>query len=265
MCPLWFLANVTFNYSLAYTSVSSNTIISNTSSLFTFVLGLCIGIDNFSFLRLTAICCSIAGVILVTFSDQSSSSEGKDTLIGNLLTLFSAFMYGCYTTLLKKSIREDDNSAPMPLLFGFVGLFNFLALWPLFFVVHFTGIEPFQLPDWNVLLMLLGNGLIGTVLSDLLWAMSVVFTSPVVSTIGLSLTIPLAILADIVIGKKHLNSILPLYWLGSCLVVLSFMIVNISYQLRGRIKQIDQPDFLERIKNYLKKRKSRLRNEELSP
>ncbi len=263
MCPLWFAANVMFNYSLAYTSVSSNTIISTTSSLFTFILGLILGIDNFSFLRLAAIGCSITGVTLVTLSDTQVSKDAKNALVGNTLSLLSAFAYGCYTTVLKKSVPEDDKSAPMPLIFGFVGVFNFLVLWPLFFPVHFSGLEPFEFPSIYVFLMLLGNGLIGTVLSDLLWALSVVYTSPVVSTIGLSLTIPLAILADLILGKKLVESILPLYWVGSCLVILAFVIVNVSYQLTGRIKSIDQPGFLDRIKEFIKNnRYKRMRMEE---
>lgn len=37
ICPLWFVANFTYNLSLAMTSVTSNTIISTTSSLWTFI------------------------------------------------------------------------------------------------------------------------------------------------------------------------------------------------------------------------------------
>eukprot|EP00899_Mesostigma_viride_P002739 jgi/Mesvir1/12466/Mv00618-RA.1 len=38
ICPLWFSAQLMFNYSLSMTSVTSNTILSSTSSLFTFFL-----------------------------------------------------------------------------------------------------------------------------------------------------------------------------------------------------------------------------------
>ncbi len=53
---------------------------------------------------------------------------------------------------------------------GFVGLFDALAILPLVIVWHYTGIEDFQLPPtttvWTLLLV---NGFIGTVLSELLW------------------------------------------------------------------------------------------------
>ncbi|KAF9604821.1 hypothetical protein IFM89_010362 [Coptis chinensis] len=40
ICPFWFLAQLTFNLSLKYTTVTSNTILSTASSLFTFFLAL---------------------------------------------------------------------------------------------------------------------------------------------------------------------------------------------------------------------------------
>jgi solute carrier family 35, member F5 len=38
----------------------------------------------------------------------------------------------------------------MQLFFGFVGLVNVATLWPLGLVVHFLGVEPFELPqNWK--------------------------------------------------------------------------------------------------------------------
>ena len=35
----------------------------------------------------------------------------------------------------------------MQLFFGFVGLFNILACWPIGIVLHFTGVERFEVPS----------------------------------------------------------------------------------------------------------------------
>jgi len=52
----WFFSNTAYNYALSYTSVASDTIISNTSCLFTFLFGLLIGVEtHFSFLRFVLI------------------------------------------------------------------------------------------------------------------------------------------------------------------------------------------------------------------
>ena len=49
---------------------------------------------------------------------------------------------------MKKRIG-DESRVDMILFFGFVGAFNMVALWPAFFVLHYTGIETFELPPTN--------------------------------------------------------------------------------------------------------------------
>lgn len=103
--------------------------------------------------------CSIAGVVLVSLADSSYPRPGTGTkpadlqlpppnpLLGDSLALISAMFYALYVSLLKVWIRNESR-VDMQLFFGFVGLFNTIALWPLGFVVHFLGVEPFELP-WN--------------------------------------------------------------------------------------------------------------------
>lgn len=58
----------------------------------------------------------------------------------------------------------------MYLLLGFVGLFDFVLLLPLLVIWHYTKLELFELPPTpNVWTLLLVNGFVGTVLSELLW------------------------------------------------------------------------------------------------
>ena len=52
---------------------------------------------------------------------------------------------------------------------GFVGLFTILFLWPGLLILHFAGAEKFEWPDPIQWLFLVANGIIGTVLSELLW------------------------------------------------------------------------------------------------
>ena len=52
---------------------------------------------------------------------------------------------------------------------GFVGLFTILFLWPGLLILHFAGAEKFEWPDPIQWLFLVANGVIGTVLSELLW------------------------------------------------------------------------------------------------
>ena len=52
---------------------------------------------------------------------------------------------------------------------GFVGMFSLVLLWPGMLALHYANIEKFQLPDKTEIIFLVVNGLIGTVLSELMW------------------------------------------------------------------------------------------------
>ena len=77
-------------------------------------------------------------------------------------------MYACYMVFLRRKVPSEEKM-DLTMFFGFVGLFNTLILWPGFFILDVIGWEEFELPDKRQFGFMLVNGLIGTVLSELLW------------------------------------------------------------------------------------------------
>ncbi|OAD68185.1 hypothetical protein PHYBLDRAFT_117850 [Phycomyces blakesleeanus NRRL 1555(-)] len=236
-CILWFFANYTTNASLAYTSVGSSTILASMSGLFTLGIGSVFGVEKLNTTKVVSVCISLMGVILVSYSDQLSSNPVPSDLssltrfnlpaplIGDMLALSGAVFYGCYTTMLKLRIG-DESRINMPLFFGFVGAFNVVLLWPVFPLLHWLGLETFELPPTSTLwFMVLLNAFIGTFLSDYLWLLAMLMTSPLVVTLGISLTIPLALIGDIVF--KHFEPGFQ-YALGAVLVGVGFFAVNMD-------------------------------------
>ncbi|CAG8524137.1 10186_t:CDS:2 [Funneliformis mosseae] len=227
-CMLWFAANWSTNASLAYTSVASSTILSSTSGFFTLVIGSLVRVEKFSFLKFVAVVISFVGVYLISNEDtfdkpNDSLHTSTNSLFGDFLALIGAFFYGCYTILLKLRIQNESH-VNMPLFFGFVGIFNVILLWPLFWLLHFTGLEQFQLPPNNTIwIMVAINALIGTFLSDYLWLIAVLMTSPLIVTLGLSLTIPLALLGDIFFKGLFMSTG---YCFGVIMVTSGFIGVN---------------------------------------
>jgi solute carrier family 35 protein F5 len=71
--------------------------------------------------------------------------SARQVALGDAMALLSAVLYGVYAVLMKKRIG-DERRISMPVFFGLVGLFNVLLLWPGFLILHFTGVEPFELP-----------------------------------------------------------------------------------------------------------------------
>lgn len=60
--------------------------------------------------------------------------------------------------VMKKRVQNEDR-VNMPLFFGLVGLFNLILLWPGFVILHFTGVETFELPQtgkiWIIIVVII--------------------------------------------------------------------------------------------------------------
>lgn len=110
--------------------------------------------------KLIGVLASLAGIILISTVDLSGTTDKNrgsfphksptQIAIGDTLALGSAVLYGIYTIFMKKRIG-DEGRVDMLLFFGFVGAFNMVALWPAFLVLHFTGVETFELPPTNTI------------------------------------------------------------------------------------------------------------------
>lgn len=306
--PLWFMANVTFNGSVMLTSVTSNNILSNTSSLFVLALGIVVLREQFSFAKALATLVCFSGVVLVALVDQHQSCGGcfappapptpeleishfvsparagfvtdvdnvtsfdpapygpplpvsmRDALaparvgaaaqseaatqgastptvapdegdglarsvLGDFLAIASAFGYAAYALWLRVRVPADmEKDYPMSLMFGFVGLVVLIAGWPIVFITHFAGAEVVSMPSAHVMLLIITNSLVGTNLSDIMWANAVVLTSPLVATLGLGLTVPISMLSETFICGCSFS---PPYVVGAVMILFGFTLANL--------------------------------------
>eukprot|EP01063_Lacrimia_lanifica_P012009 TRINITY_DN1864_c0_g1_i2.p1 TRINITY_DN1864_c0_g1~~TRINITY_DN1864_c0_g1_i2.p1 ORF type:complete len:435 (+),score=166.54 TRINITY_DN1864_c0_g1_i2:89-1393(+) len=254
--PMWMLANYAFNLSLTYASVASNSILSNTSSLWTMLICVCVYGEKAGVAKVGSVLLTFGGAVLVALADEQSvvpeassplappapvgnvtsgpagnvtfppltptPDDGSSGYVGDMFALFAAVCYAVYTVQLREHVPEG---VIMPLFFAYVGVYVLVGGAPVLLGLHITGIEPFHLPPPNVLGFLALNALLGTNISDVLWAKAVILTSPVVATLALSLTIPLGMLSDAVLHGKTFTW---MYISGAWLVLVGFVLVNVA-------------------------------------
>lgn len=254
-CLLWFGANYFAMACLKYTTVASTTILTSTSSVWTLLIGAVTRTEKFTWRKLAGVLASLAGIALISKIDMGNASDAdagtsgedngtaeralslliravkefpdktaRELAIGDALALLSAVLYGLYTVMLKQTtVAAAPLELNMPLFFGLVGTWNLVLLLPMFPVLHWTGIETFQAPPSARIWWILVLNSVAAFASDIAWAYAMVLTSPLVVTVGLSLTIPLSLIGEMLIQGRYEGW---LYWLGAGVVVGSFVFVD---------------------------------------
>lgn len=240
-CILWFLANYFAAACLEYTTVASSTILASTSSIWTLLCGALMRVERFTLRKFLGVCASLAGVILISSIDVSGETDEnrgnfphktpRELAIGDTMAFVSAAMYGFYAVFMKKRIG-DESKVNMPLFFGLVGVFNVLLLWPGLIILHLTKIETFELPPTRGILTIVLVNSASSLVSDFCWAYAMLLTSPLVVTVGLSLTIPLSLVGQMVLDKQYSSAG---YWVGAAIMFIAFIFINYEEKKDGEI------------------------------
>jgi solute carrier family 35 protein F5 len=271
-CILWFLANYFAAACLEYTTVASSTILASTSSIWTLLSGSLMRVERFTLRKLIGVCASLAGVILISMVDVSGETDEnrgsfphktpRELAVGDVMAFVSAVLYGFYAVFMKKRIG-DESRVNMPLFFGLVGMWNTVLLWPGFFILHFTGVEKFSLPPTTKILIIVIVNSASSLVSDFCWAYSMLLTSPLIVTVGLSLTIPLSLVGQIVLDAQYASI---WYWVGALIVVLSFVFINHEDRkdeeegvLAGQEPVVDLRQSFQSVRQSLSRRNSSVR------
>lgn len=191
----FFVGQYSYQMALSLTSAPVVNILSSTSGLFTLILSAVFPSqtsDRFSLMKFLFVIVSIGGTVLISVA-KIREQRDDNPQVGAAWALVSSACYASYLVLLRRSAGPDLD---VPMFFGFVGLFVMLMLWPGLVVLHLSGIEEFVLPDRRQFLYLGLNGLVGTVLCELIWLWACFLTSPLQATLALSFINPGSILIN---------------------------------------------------------------------
>lgn len=192
IAPVWFIANWTYSASLAYTSITSSTVLASTGAVFTFIFAVGCKDEQFTCRKFIGVLLGVVGSLVTALhdtNDNTSETETEDhdrhimlarhllaipamrdtgwwtqdrALFGDALGLISAVGYGAYAVMVRVVCPRDESLMSMELLLGYIGLFNMVILSP----VVFYQLEQGMMADltWVVLGFLVTKGLFDNVL-----------------------------------------------------------------------------------------------------
>lgn len=232
VAPLWYLAQLTFNASLRSTSVTSNTLLSSTAVLFTYLLSVVVLGERFALWKLGCIALLMGGSSSVTVADVLASttrSGVRNTLWGNALCLLSAVLYGAYTVIMRRMLGEDEGTSVL-LFFGCMGMAIFLGVGLVLATAKLllgATLGTLRAATFGEVVL---KGLLDNVLSDYLWARAILLIGPTLATAGLALQVPLAVIADAMLkNPAWLNAPGPfvLTALGGSAILAGFLIMTL--------------------------------------
>lgn len=218
------------------TSPSDLTAIYNCSAFFAYVFSIMLLNDKLRFDKALSVGLAIVGVLVVAYGDKEESAtpgaeKGLGTkLLGNVVIGIGSVAYGFYEVLYKRFACPPEGTSPGRAMifantFGsMVGLFTLLVLWIPLPVLHFTGLETFEVPRGKAAGLLAVSTLSNAVFSgSFLVLMSL--TSPVLSSVAALLTIFLVAITDWMITGKPLSAAA---LVGGALIVVAFAMLSFA-------------------------------------
>ncbi|RKF60903.1 putative duf6 domain protein [Golovinomyces cichoracearum] len=206
----WYLA-------VNMTSPSDLTAIYNCSTFFAYVFSVPILGEKPRLDKSLAVAIAIIGVLVVAYGDTVSTKHGsessgtdvdnvsekgfKNQIAGNLIIGIGSILYGFYEVLYKRlACPPEGVSAGRSMVFAnafgsFIGVFTLCFLWIPLPILHFSGLERFELPHGEAA-WLLGVSVLANAIFSGSFLVLISLTSPVLSSVAALLTIFLVAVVD---------------------------------------------------------------------
>ncbi|KAN0028041.1 hypothetical protein ACTFIV_009868 [Dictyostelium citrinum] len=222
MTILYITLNWLWVLSLSMTETSIATALFQSASVFCFFLSIIILKEKIRILKSLSILIFIGGLVgiaVATTSNKDSTDSFPNSILGDILMIISAALWGLYEVLTSKLIG-DANRTIVNTFMGLIGLNNLIMGIPIIAILNFIQFELFIIPDSKTFIMILVNAIVGfSVLYLITWGLSV--TSPLFVRSGELMTIPSTLIFDILIKKMKL----PLLAIpGYILIVIGFIL-----------------------------------------
>ncbi|OLY78417.1 putative vacuolar membrane protein [Smittium mucronatum] len=224
---LWYAA-------LEFTTISKVTAIYNTSCFFAYLFSVLILKHKLKLSKIMSVVLSVIGVFIMSFIDFNANSKNnpskftdytkKHQFLGDILICLCSIGTGLTQTMYGKYIKPRNYYSMLFINFSTfsLGLATLLCNWIVIFFLDFTKIEIFAIPNQFQMKFILINTLFGLVYNAS-FIILLSLTSPIFAAVGVMLTIPISILADIFIEGNIIN---PSVYFGGIFVLAGFFLLS---------------------------------------
>ncbi|KAF9186332.1 hypothetical protein BGZ51_002079 [Haplosporangium sp. Z 767] len=205
MTTLFMVPSYLWYACVAMTSMANLTAIYNTACFFAYLFSVWLLREKIVMNKVVAVFLSLLGVAIISLTTrESKSSEGEDmsssrgsvSMIGDVLALVGAALYGFEEVIYKKYASPKVHSITFAnTLTGLMGVVTCTMLWVPIPLFHWMGHEIFELPTLHEALSILLIATLGLIYNGCFMVV-VSQTSPVFAAVGVMATIPLVAFTD---------------------------------------------------------------------
>ncbi|EMC98607.1 hypothetical protein BAUCODRAFT_136882 [Baudoinia panamericana UAMH 10762] len=231
------------------TTASDLTAIYNCSAFFAYAFAVPMLGEKLKLSKIIAVGVAIVGVLVVAYGDTGTPKHGSKSgsgtggihapddeeasnrTLGNIVIGVGSVLYGFYEVLYKRVACPPEGCSPgrgmvFANTFGsLIGCFTLLVLWIPLPILHFTGLERFELPRGEAAWMLCISVLANAVFSGSFLVL-ISLTSPVLSSVAALLTIFLVALCDQVLPPPLYSPLTGAAIAGGVLIIAAFMLLS---------------------------------------
>ncbi|KAG0329791.1 hypothetical protein BG004_002268 [Podila humilis] len=215
MTTLFMVPSYLWYFCVALTSMANLTAIYNTACFFAYLFSILFLREKIVRNKVLAVMLSLVGVAIIGLTsrgavdsgeggeDAAKTAANKSGILGDVLSLLGAALYGFEEVMYKKYSSPKIHSVTFAnTMTGCMGLVTLLMLWFPLPILHFAKHEIFELPTRNEFLVVLMIATLGLVYNGC-FMIVMSLTSPVFAAVGVMATIPLVALTDwAVFGEK---------------------------------------------------------------
>jgi drug/metabolite transporter (DMT)-like permease len=227
------IAGSSWYIAINLTTTSDITAIYNCSAFFAYTFSVPLLREAFKWDKAISVILAMAGVFIVAYggeSEDNDSSKYPYRLSGNLVIGVGAVLYGLYEVLYKRlacppsTVSPRRQAAFANVVGSGIGLCTLSILWIILPVLHFTGVETFELPRGEILWLLILSVVTNMLFSGgMLVLMSL--TSPVLSSVASLLTIFIVAVVDWLFLS---TPILLAGMVGGVFILIAFVMLSVA-------------------------------------